>query len=172
MDGMHNYWHQAGTSAILRSSHTTTVDPSAPTLREAAFWVYVRQCLYNATINQQPPNLDFSLELYPEPVSIQDHHPLAKLRLETAWANQMTWHCARVTNFCFEKNSSADMGSRMKIWTTLWDDVQHWKNTRPESFNPIWGGQSESSVFPEMFFIADWHSASTLPLLRIDADKK
>jgi hypothetical protein len=132
----------------------------------------VRQCIYSASINQQTPNVDISLELYPEPVSIQDYHPLAKLRLETAWANQMTWHCARVTNFCFEKYTTTDTGPRMKIWSTLWDDVRYWKNNRPASFNPMWTGQSGSSVFPEMLFIADWHSISDLPFIQINTDNR
>lgn len=151
---------QIGTSAILRTSQTTTVDPSAPTLREAAFWVYVRQCLYNSTINQQPPNVDLSLRLHPEPFTMTDHHPFAKLRLDTAWANQMTWTCARVINFCFEKSTINDTSLRTKTWQSLWDEVQSWQRDRPRSFDAYWTGQSEHSVFPEMFFTADWHSTS------------
>ena len=116
--------------------------------------------MYNATINQQPPNVDFSLKLHPEPSSMKDHHPLAKLRLETAWANQMTWFCARVTNFCFDKSTAMEPGLRMKNWQTLWDEVQSWKTDRPTSFDPIFIGQAEHSVFPEMYFTADWHSRS------------
>ncbi|KAF1973597.1 hypothetical protein BU23DRAFT_133553 [Bimuria novae-zelandiae CBS 107.79] len=151
----------AGTSAILRSSYTTTVDPSAPTLREAAFWIYVRQCLYNATVNQQPPNIDFAVQLLPLPHSMKGHHPLARLRLETAWANQMTWNCARVTDFCFGKSTTFELSLRMSQWQALWDDVQNWNESRPRSFDPIWRGHSgEYSVFPEMIFTADWHVVS------------
>ena len=42
-----------------------TIDPSATSLRDAAFWIYVRQSLYNATISQEPLDIDFSLELSP-----------------------------------------------------------------------------------------------------------
>lgn len=159
ISGSDNEQHLAGSSAILRASQTRTVDPSAPTLREAAFWVYVRQCLYNATINQQPPNIDFSLQLDPSPASMHDSHPLAMLRLETAWANQMTWHCACVVNFCFDGHEPRELLSRTQKWQTLWDAVQRWEEDRPPSFNPIWSGKpSDKSVFPEMWFTADWHS--------------
>ncbi|KAL6709445.1 hypothetical protein ACN47E_001380 [Coniothyrium glycines] len=154
--------HLAGCSAIIRSSQGHHyVDPSAPTLREAAFWVYVRQCLYNATIHQQPPNIDFSLELHPTPGSMQDSHPLARLRLENGWANQMTWNTASVVNFCFEGSETHGERQRIQRWQELWDKVKAWRNDRPRGFDPVFENKSrESGVFPEIWFTADWHAVS------------
>ena len=152
--------HLAGCSAIIRTSQGHHfVDPSAPTLREAAFWVYVRQCLYNATINQLPLDIDFSLQLHPTPGSMRDAHPLARLRLETAWANQMTWNIACVVNFCYEPTEPlAERAHRVRRWHELWDLVQAWLNDRPEGFNPIFEGHAnDSSVLPDIWFTADWH---------------
>jgi hypothetical protein len=159
--------HLAGCSAIIRSSQGNQyVDPSAPTLREAAFWVYVRQCLYNATINQQPPDIDFSLQLHPTPSSLRDAHPLARLRLETAWANQMTWNLACVVNFCFDgKEPQNEKAYKMRRWNELWDLVQTWMHDRPDGFNAIFEGPAgDQSSFPEVFFTADWHSKFCNPL--------
>ncbi|CAI6338437.1 unnamed protein product [Periconia digitata] len=151
--------HLAGSAAILRASQKTEIDPTAATLREASFWVYVRQCLYNSTIDQQPPNLDFTLRIEPHPVSLQDHHPLAQLRLETAWSNLITWHCACITNFCFDDTS--DRTLRKEKWDRLWNDVQLWHRHRPSSFDPIWSGHDSSqSRFPLIYFTADWHVVS------------
>lgn len=151
----------SGFSSILRASQGDHyVDPSAPTLREAAFWVYVRQCLYVASIKQQPPDVDFSLQLHPTPGSMQDSHPLARLRLETAWANQMTWNTALVVNFCFETDPSREWNNRIARWQELWDLVQAWKKDRPAGFNSIWDGpatEADESCFPQMWFTADWH---------------
>jgi hypothetical protein len=155
--------HLAGTSAILRASQGHHfVDPSAPTLREAAFWVYVRQCLYNATINQSAPQLDFSLQLHPTPGSMQDAHPLARLRLETAWANQMTWNLAHVVNYCFDTSDSrGEHNHRGRRWQELWDQVDQWNKERPDAFNPIWEGKAgEDGVFPDVWFTTDWHGKS------------
>ncbi|KAF3053534.1 hypothetical protein E8E11_011480 [Didymella keratinophila] len=156
--------HLAGSSAILRASQGNHyVDPSAPTLREAAFWVYVRQCLYTATINQQPPDIDFSLQLHPTPSSMQDSHPLARLRLETAWANQMTWNTALTVNFCFEADPSGERKNRLARWQELWDLVQAWKRDRPAGFDSIWdgpAGEDDESCFPQMWFTADWHAVA------------
>jgi hypothetical protein len=152
--------HLSGTSAILRASQGTHyVDPSAPTLREAAFWVYVRQCLYTATINQQQPDIDFSLQLHPTPESMRDSHPLARLRLETAWSNQMTWNTALAVNFCFEgSDPQGDRANKARRWQEIWDLVQQWAKTRPEGFEPIWQGPAEDkSLLPEIWFTADWH---------------
>ncbi|KAI4940875.1 hypothetical protein J4E91_011132 [Alternaria rosae] len=153
--------HLAGCSAIIRSSQGNHyVDPSAPTLREAAFWVYIRQCLYNATINQQPPDIDFSLQLHPTPSSIRDAHPLAQLRLETAWANQMTWTVACVVNFCFDgKEPQHEKAHKMRRWQELWDLVQTWMHDRPDGFNAVFEGLAgDQGFFPRILFTADWHS--------------
>lgn len=148
--------HLAGTAAIFNVSQIDCIDPTAPTLRDASFWVYVRQCLYNSTIDQQPPNINFSLRIEPDPTSLEDSHPLAHLRQETAWANQITWHCACVTNFCFDE--TPDRHKRMIKWETMWQDVQTWHCKRPASFDPIWSGHNPSqSVFPSIYFTAEWH---------------
>ena len=139
------------------------MDPSAPTLREAAFWVYVRQCLYNATINQQPLDIDFSLQLHPTPGSMRDAHPLARLRLETAWANQMTWNIACVVNFCYEvTDPQTERAHRIQRWQELWEQVNAWIKDRPDGFNPIFEGRaSDSSILPDIWFTSDWHGKFT-----------
>jgi hypothetical protein len=136
------------------------VDPSAPTLREAAFWVYVRQCLYVSTINQQPPNIDFSLQLHPTPVSMQTADPLARLLSETAWANQMTWTLAHVVNYCFDgSDQRGERANKSHRWQELWDQVEKWATDRPVSFDPIWQGEAAAkSPIPEIWFTSDWHS--------------
>ncbi|PSN62432.1 hypothetical protein BS50DRAFT_649350 [Corynespora cassiicola Philippines] len=153
--GSDNEQHLGGCAAILRLSQVRTVDPSSPTLRESAFWVYVRQSLYNATINQVPPDLDFSLQLDPQPDQMTDSHPLAQLRLETAWSNQILWLCACIANHCFSGSSNYNA---MPVWNELVVAVQNWANSRPPSFDPIWSGEADTgNVFPEIMFTADWH---------------
>lgn len=162
--GLEDEQHLAGCSAIIRSSQGHHfVDPSAPTLREAAFWVYVRQCIHKATINQQPLDIDFSLQLHPTPSSMRDAHPLARLRLETAWSNQMAWNLARVVNFCYDGNEVyGDMLSRMQQWEELWELVHTWMRDRPAGFNPIYQGPVDDSCsFPNTWFTADWHGKIT-----------
>lgn len=92
---------------------------------------------------------------------MQDAHPLARLRLETAWANQMTWNLACIVNFCFDGSEPANERThRARKWQELWDENQKWANERPKGFNPIWQGKpGQNGPFPEIWFTADWHGA-------------
>ncbi|KAF7154884.1 hypothetical protein CNMCM5623_003142 [Aspergillus felis] len=149
--------HLAGCSALLRASQGREVDPSTPGLRQAAFWVYMRQCLYNACIHQQAPNVDLvHLVLMPPPGR---DDPLSDLRSETAWANTMTWICATVVHFCFG-SSYPEPSTRIHRWQQLSEAVESWLSTRPDTFNPIWYSeavQGSGNPFPEIWFTADWH---------------
>jgi len=90
---------------------------------------------------------------------MRDAHPLARLRLETAWANQMTWNLARVVNFCFDGSEYPnERAHRSQRWQELWDLVQKWMKDRPEGFNAIFEGPTDNqSSFPDIWFTADWH---------------
>jgi hypothetical protein len=159
--------HLAGCSALLRASQGSAVDPSAPTLRQAAFWVYIRQCLYNACVNQQPPNVDLSLTLMPLPVRTGTDR-VSDLKNETAWANTMTWTCAIVFHFCF--GGPADPLARMRKWTELTEALESWKRNRPTTFDPIWHAErieGSSDPFPNFYFTADWHGTFSIPLLSL-----
>jgi hypothetical protein len=149
--------HLAGCSALLRASQGREVDPSTPGLRQAAFWVYMRQCLYNACVHQQAPNVDLeNLVLIPPP---DGGDPLSDLRSETAWANTMTWICATVVHFCFG-SSYPEHSTRIRRWQQLSEAVESWLSTRPDTFNPIWYSeavQGSGNPFPEIWFTADWH---------------
>ncbi|SCO36988.1 related to C6 transcription factor [Fusarium fujikuroi] len=150
--------HLAGLSALLKASQGQQVDPSAPTLSQAAFWVYVRQSFYNACINQQPPNLNFDLVLMlPTPAV---HQQVVDVKSETAWANTMTWICATVMHFCFSGSALySESSTRMQRWHELSEAVENWNKTKPSTFDPIWSGEPElgADPFPEIWFTADWH---------------
>lgn len=152
--------HLAGCSALLRASQGRQVDPSTPGLRQAAFWVYMRQCLYNACVYQQPPNVDPNLVLLPPP---SGGDPISDLKSETAWANTMTWICATVVHFCFGSNYPEPL-ARMHKWRELYDAVESWRKNRPDTFDPIWYSDpvpGNSNPFPEIWFTADWHGMCT-----------
>ncbi|CAG7565380.1 unnamed protein product [Fusarium equiseti] len=153
--------HLAGLSALLKTSQGRQVDPSIPTLSQAAFWVYVRQCLYNACINQQPPNLDFELVLIPPPHVVSGQ--AVDIKSETAWANTMTWICATVVDFCFRGSVVyLESSTRIQRWYELSEAVENWNKTKPSTFDPIWSGEQnrEAGPFPEIWFTADWHVMS------------
>nr|KAK5444809.1 hypothetical protein LTR18_004514 [Exophiala xenobiotica] len=150
--------HLTGCSALIRASQPSSIDPSSPTLRQAAFWVYVKQCLYNACVNQQPPNVDRSLTLLPPPVIVESD-TLSQLRAETAWANTMVWMCSTVLHFCFGTGTT-DPIARLGEWKKLTEALENWKTNRSATFDPVWHGEADkgsSNPFPQYFFTADWH---------------
>ncbi|KAF2661484.1 hypothetical protein K491DRAFT_710709 [Lophiostoma macrostomum CBS 122681] len=152
--------HLTGASAILTASQGPIIDPAAPTVREAAFWIYVRQCLYTATVHQQPPNLDPRLELLPIAPPRDDEKPSETMMRETGWTNVIVFFCASVVNFCFD-GVRASTATRMDQWTQLWEAVQRWKRDRPSSFDAIhYSPASETSVFPQIWFASDWHATA------------
>lgn len=150
---------------------TPFIDPSATSLRDAAFWVYVRQSLYNSTISQEPLDINFSLQLLPIPDLLLDRHPLAWLCNETAWANELLWNTACAANFCFSgPNRTDDAITRATTWQELWDKNQSWQKSRPKAFDAIGRGPSQDEhVFEEIWFTADWHGEFSSPTLcRLD----
>lgn len=134
------------------------LDPSSPTLSQAAFWVFVRQVLYNACVNQQSPNLDFNLTVLPPP---SPDNFVIKIETETAWANTMTWNCARVIGFCFGDTASLPGSeARERRWLEMSKAVQDWQDSRPSTFEPIYWSEPDHSgdnPFPEIWFTSDWH---------------
>ncbi|KAG9701412.1 hypothetical protein KCU76_g11, partial [Aureobasidium melanogenum] len=157
--------HLSGSSALLSKSQGYTIDPTSPGLREAAFWVYVRQCLYNACVFQQPPNIDLHHELSPTPHSWDGS---SKLRSETAWANNMTWICVTVVHFCFGKDSH-EPSARMLKWQELSIALESWRNTRPDTFDPIWqcAEPTDDCPFPEIRFLLGSPSGVSLRCLLV-----
>lgn len=147
---------------------TPIIDPTATTLGGAAFWIYVRQTLYNATISQEPLDLDFSIQLSPTADMIDDMHPLGWLRRETAWANQMLWTTACIANFCFSRpRREDDAASRASAWAELWARTQDWMSKRPKEFDPIGNGPPEKgAVFGYIWFTADWHGKCSISPIR------
>ena len=153
--------HLSGMYAVLQGTQGRFIDLTAPTLRDAAFWVYVRQCLYTSASNRQPPNIDFTLQLHPIPPPTEANDPLSEISRETAWTNKITWICASVLHFCFD-GVEMDPISRMRSYQELWEDLESWQNERPATFNPIWSSPpGETSGFSEIYFTADWHGKPT-----------
>lgn len=151
--------HLSGLGALMEASQAPfELDPSSPTLSQAAFWVFVRQILYNACVNQQSPNLDFNLVVLQPPPTDDS---VINVETETAWANTMTWICARVICFCFGDTASLPRSNaRERRWLELSKEVQDWQDSRPSTFEPIcWiePARSDDNPFPEILFTSDWH---------------
>lgn len=152
--------HLAGCSALLKSSQGLQIDPAAPTLRHAAFWVYVRQAMYNACVYQQSPDVDVEIDVAPLPPSSPTDRASKTLEVETAWTNALVWLTAKVMHYCF-RNFGQELRDNSRTWQTLTSALDYWEQQKPTTFQPIWQNEIDSSpgreCFPSTSFIADWH---------------
>lgn len=154
--------HLAGCSALLQSSQGLHIDFDAPQLHHAAFWVYVRQAMYNACIYQHPPDLNLNVgmaPILPRPAQGLDD----ETRLETSWANAIVWLTAKIMRFCFQ-SSVQSPGQRKVVWDGLSNALDQWNCQKPVAFEPLWRDQSstaaEMSPFPIIICLRDWHGMS------------
>jgi hypothetical protein len=151
--------HLAGCSALLRSSQGLQVDPAVPTLRHAAFWVYVRQAMYNACVYQQPPDVDPETDVRVVDVTQNAISFTQILEQQASWTNYLVWLTIKVMHFCFRPGRQ-DITVRLPEWQDLGADLDHWQRQRPSSFEPIWISQADStagSPFPVVLLTTDWH---------------
>lgn len=162
--------HLAGCSALFNGSQESRIDPTAPGLRQAAFWVYARQCLYNSSVYSVTPNVNLKHVLLEIPVAF-DH--ISELRSETGWANYATWLCANVMDFAFGSDKQ-ELSQRLQKWHDLSVAVEDWRARRPTTFQPLYAseaGESGSGTpFPEYLFTADHHGNRTTSLSESDVD--
>lgn len=155
--------HLAGCSALLRSSQGLLVDSAIPTLRHAAFWIYVRQAMYNACVYQQPPDVDPATDV--APIVIRQPTTFAENLLhEAAFTNSLVWLTTRVMHFCF-RSGGQDMHERLLQWNSLNNALAAWHAQRPLSFDPIWIGEANTEhAFPVVLLKADWHGKVSEPI--------
>lgn len=146
--------HLLGTHVFITAQERSTVTGG---LRQAAFWVGLRQEIYVAFVNQRSIipalehcNIDRSFE------ATDDH----------TWANRIVVHCADVIRYCF-----GDLDHTHAAYTHLVDYSSDWYNYKPPSFAPIYYRDPEgSSIFPEIWLLGDeivtalqhWHLARIL----------
>lgn len=157
--GIDHERHLTGFSALLRSSQGLRVDPAVPTLRHAAFWVYVRQAMYNACVYQQPPDVDPDIDVRPVDMTQGASSFVQKLEQQAAWTNYVVWLTIKVMHFCF-RSGRQEIHEQLSEWEKLGADLDQWQSRRPSSFEPIWVSQADSeagSPFPVVLLMTDWH---------------
>jgi hypothetical protein len=128
--------HLFGAHAFIMAQERATVSGG---LRNAAFWVGLRQEIYVAFVNQRPIiplehcNLDRSLSAATDDI----------------WACRSVVLCADIICWCFgsEEHTSA-------AWSTLTEAVDQWHFAKPASYTPIYQADTgEDQVFPDLWFV-------------------
>jgi len=141
-----------GTNALISAQERSTVSSG---LRQAAFWVGLRQEIYISFVNQRSvqSNLDrCNIDRSLDPTD------------DCTWANRIIVHCADVLTFCFR-----DHDHTVRRWTELKGYNEQWVKAVPPSFSPIYYQDPErekGEIFPQIWHIGDSHGKSDcLPTL-------
>ncbi|OJD31959.1 arca-like protein [Diplodia corticola] len=132
--------HLLGTQVFLTAQERSTVYGG---LRQAAFWVGLRQEIYMAFVNQRTiiPAL--------EHCSIDRTFDTAS---DCVWANRIVTHCADVLRYCF-----GDGEQTVANYNRLLDYCDGWFMFKPPSFSPIFYRVPDGVkvIFPEIWLLSD-----------------
>ena len=131
--------HLLGANTVLTAQVHSTFEGG---LRQAAFWVGLRQEIYVAFVNQRSIipelsycNIDRTLDAAPDHV----------------WACRMVVLCADVIRYCF---GEGDHSTSTYNW--LATSLAQWYECKPASFTPLYYAEPmDGKVFPEVWYFAD-----------------
>ena len=134
-----NSFHLLGAHALISAQERATM---AGGLREAAFWVGLRQEIYVAFVNQRSImpslehcNIDRSFGAAPDSV----------------WSCRMVVICSDALRYCF---GDGDPSTVTYNW--LVESVTQWHSSKPASFTPIYYKEADhDNILPDIWFLAD-----------------
>lgn len=134
-----NSFHLLGAHALISAQERATMSGG---LREAAFWVGLRQEIYVAFVNQRSImpslehcNIDRSFRAAPDHI----------------WSCRMVVTCADVIRYCF-----GDADPSTVTYNFLNDSVSQWYDSKPPSFTPIYYKEADQdNIFPDIWYLSD-----------------
>ena len=132
--------HLWGTSALVDLQPYFHA-PTAGGIRQAAFWVFIRQDIYMALIHQRPMRCD--LESFQVDVTFD-------AKDDSTWANWAIWLVGRTLTFCFGAEDRT-----WENWSTLNQLMDTWEQCKPRSFIPYY--YKEISVEEKQYFPILYH---------------
>ncbi|KAK5222239.1 hypothetical protein LTR72_006496 [Exophiala xenobiotica] len=134
--------HLSGASAFINSESTCV---AAGGLREASFWLFLRQDIDVALSQQRLPKLN--LDAFSAGLNLQG------AACDHTWANRIVWITAEVLRFLFGPQRSQDKLNE------LVQKTESWMCNKPASFRPLYVSK-ERGVFPEIYYTRPWHDSA------------
>ncbi|OIW32928.1 hypothetical protein CONLIGDRAFT_666340 [Coniochaeta ligniaria NRRL 30616] len=142
--------HLSGSTALVSASSP----PPSIGLRDAAFWVYLRQDIYMAILNQRPMKVDLSSIPSPDAVCLTSQSS------DCMWARRMVAIMAHIVAFCF-----GDGDKSVSKWDELRALAHDWDARKPNSFEPYYWRDRDVEAgryWPDYWLTADWHVSGNL----------
>lgn len=121
-------------------------------LGAAAFWVSLRQEIYNAVATQ----MEVGMLQQANMPSLVDRS--LKPADDFTWANRAVVHCAEVINYCYSKVKR----TTTEEWEKLMNWNRRWSTETALAFKPFyqgaeWDGQDKRVLFPEIRYMQSCH---------------
>jgi hypothetical protein len=133
--------HLLGSHAFIRAQKHALANDG---LRQAAFWVGLRQEIYVAFVNQRSiaielGDFDFDRSCDPAP----DH----------IWSCRVVALCADAIRICFGKSDITE-----SEYTRLSHSINKWHSCKSANFTPVYYKEADDAkIFPEIWFLHDEH---------------
>lgn len=131
-------YHLAGASSLFTCS-PDSLGPGSP-----AFWLYLRQSIRAAFLNEEPCKLDMAL-------APMDFTPVS----EAAWTNRVAVLLARTCSACWdttlESSQQQNQLNQLRILLELW------QQNVPDTFQPWCVYRAENEPFPLIRYVSPWH---------------
>jgi hypothetical protein len=133
--------HLLGAHIFLEAQVRETLNGG---LREAAFWVGLRQEIFVAFVNQRTimPAIERSQVDRSYEAGVPDH----------VWSCKMVLLCADVIRFCF-----SDTDHPTRTFRELKDAITEWDLRKPVTFTAIYyeSAEAEDKVFPTLWYLRE-----------------
>ncbi|CAK7217548.1 hypothetical protein SCUCBS95973_003192 [Sporothrix curviconia] len=134
--------HLKGCSSLFRHNRKNI---GFRALKRTAFWMYFRQEIMVALATRKP-------------TTIKPSH----WKVDITWGGdfdhvkteQMTMLVAEVVDYCFGESPGDVPGDP---WSGLQREVDAWKESLPESFQPLYVVDDSSEPFPRILYLCTWH---------------
>lgn len=166
--------HVEGCAALFESFNVTGLSGGH---LQAVFWCYARMELCGAIISNGAESTVLPLEKWvpPMPDTTPQERDLLIRNLfcekgsvsPDMHANWAVYLCAKTCDLSCRRTRHLELGERLndtrpfvEQWSTLWDELQYWLETRPPAMLPIkTTGIGGGQIFPEILF-AHWAAIS------------
>ncbi|OLN90321.1 hypothetical protein CCHL11_09068 [Colletotrichum chlorophyti] len=132
--------HLLGIQLFMNTQNASSTPPSL--LRQASFWVGLRQEITMAFATQRPIMVKLDHLFIDRSFSAAD---------DDCWANRIVVHCAEVVQFCF-----GEVEQRSSEYQRLVEYDRNWLRARPLSWLPIAYAEPDpaaEAVFPSIFYL-------------------
>lgn len=130
--------HLKGASSLF------TLQPERSYPDVASFWLYLRQSLRAAFLNEEPCKIDMNK------IS-SEFSPAA----DAVWTNRMAILLARICSACWD--TSLGVEAREDMLAELSHLLQLWHETLPPTFKPWCECTNNNEPFSTICFISPWH---------------